>query len=372
MDICKELLRPTWIEIDLDSIISNAREIKRVIGQHTKLIPVLKGNAYGCGLIEVVEALRDKDIYGFGVGNIYEAIEIRKNTHLPILLFGNTLKNAVTEILRHHLTPSVSDLEWVEAYSKEACDEIAPIFVKIDVGLNRLGVLYTEAVKFIEAVSRLKNITVEGIQTHIVGERDYIQNGFDIFSNIINTLEKNGYKIPIKLVANSQLVAQNPATYLNAVDPGKLIYGIIPFKAEVDIRVKPAFARLVSKIIHIKKSVNVSPEKYERIGIVPIGMADGLPSQYSSNKGEVLVHGKRVSIIKVHAEHTRVDLSQCLDAIIGDEVVFIGDQMGSVIDFYEVAKKCHVTESEVLRSLSRCLPRIYYRNNHFCKILPSL
>lgn len=371
MDISKELLRPTWIEIDLDAIKSNTAEIRRVIGDKVKLIPVLKGNAYGCGLIEVVEALSNENIYGFAAGNIYEAIEVRKHTRLPILLFGNTLTNAIPEILRHHLTPSVSDLGWVKAYSEGAAGLIATLFVKIDIGLNRLGVPYNEALDFFAEISRLPNIKIEGIQTHITGGKDYIQRGVDQFLNLITTLEGRGFEIPIKLAANSQLIAQYPSTYLNAVDPGKMIYGIMPFKGEIGIQIKPAFSKLASRIIHVKKSIDISPENYERIGVVPLGMADGLPSIYSQG-GEVLVHGKRVPIIKVHAEHTRLNLSQIPESGIGDEVVFIGTQSGETIDFYEVAKRCNTTESEVLRFLSRCLPRIYFQNGSPSKIVPSL
>lgn len=369
MDISERLLRPTWIEIDLDAIKSNVAEIRRITGEKVRVIPVLKGNAYGCGLIEVVQVLSKEDIYGFALGNIYEAIEVRKNSELPILLFGNTLKNAIPEILRHNIIPSVSDLEWAIAYSEFASRSVAPIFVKVDVGLNRLGVPYNEALDFFVEISRLPNIKIEGIQTHIAGGKDYIQKGIAQFSNLITALERHGFEIPIKLAAQSQLIAQYPSAYLNAVDPGKMIYGIMPFKAERGIHIKPAFSRLVSKIIHVKRSIDISPENYERIGVIPIGMADGLPSTYSQ-QGEVLINGNRTQIIKVHAEHTRVDLSQIHESGIGDEVVFIGGQGKEAIDFYEVARKCNTTESELLRSLSRSIPRIYLKNGVPCKIVP--
>lgn len=372
MDIRKGLLRPTWIEIDLDVMKSNIAEIKRTIGSSVKLIVVLKGNAYGCGLTETVEALSTEGIYGFGAGNIYEAIEVRKHTDLQILLFGNTLTNAIPEILRHEIVPSVSDISWVHAYSEAIPSGTAPLYVKVDVGLNRLGVPYNEALGFFAEISKLRNVRIAGIQTHITGSKEYVQKGLDEFFNVIKTLEDRGFQIPIKLAAHSQLVAQHPSSYLNAVDPGKLVYGIMPFKPEIEICIKPAFSKLTSRIIHVKKSIDFSPEKYEKIGIVPLGMADGLPSTYSMHGGEVLVKGKRAPIIKVHAEHTRVNLSQISESAIGDEVVFIGNQEGASIDFYEVAKKCGTTESEVLRSLSHCLPRIYIQNGSPCKIVPFL
>ena len=372
MDPRNELLRPTWVEIDLDALRNNTAEIRRIIGPEVKLIAVLKGNAYGCGLSETIETLSQTDIYGFAVGNIYEAIETRKITNRPILLFGNTLINAIPEIRRHHLIPSIGDLEWARAYSSAAAGgPPGGIFVKVDIGLNRLGVPLAEALPFFEEIRRLPGIRIEGIQTHITGSKDDVENAFKEFIGLISALEKRGFEIPVKLGAQSQLIAQSPFTYLNAVDPGKMIYGIASYKIEVDIRLQPAFVKLASRFIHIKrKTVNFQGGPGP-IGVVPLGMADGLPSVYAQN-GEALVHGRRVPIIAVHAEHTRINLSAVPGVAIGDEVIFIGSQGEKKIDFYEVSKKCYKTESELLRALSRCLPRVYIRNGSPCKTVPVL
>ena len=357
MNFQDNLLRPTWIEIDLDALTHNVREIKKFIGKNVNLIPVLKGDAYGCGLIETVQTLSREDIYGFGVGNIYEAIEVRKNSNLPILLFGNTLSNAIPEIQRLNIIPSVSDLDWVYMFSNHANNQL-PIFIKIDIGMNRLGVPSIEAIDFIKKVSKLKNIKIEGIQTHIVGEIKFINYALEKFIQIICDLDQIGFNIPIKLAANSQLVSQLPNSLFNAVDPGKIIYGIIPFKISSNLNLMPVFTKLASKIIHIKKSIDYSPENFDRIGIIPIGMADGLPSTYY-REGEAIINGKRVPIIKIHAEHTRIDLSDIPESKIRDEVILIGKQGSEYISFYEIAQKCSITESELLRGLSRCIPKIY-------------
>jgi len=119
------------------------------------------------------------------------------------VLFGNTLKNTIPEILRHNITPSVSDLDWVKAYSDSADDSAAPVFVKVDVGLNRLGVPYTEALNFFREISHHPNIRVDGIMTHIALPKEHIEKAFDRFCTVVTSLEKRGFNIPIKLAAHS-------------------------------------------------------------------------------------------------------------------------------------------------------------------------
>lgn len=239
-----------------------------------------------------------------GTGNLYEALAVRKLSSRPILLFGNTLRSAIPEILEHGITPSVSDWEWALQYSRQARKE-APVFIKIDAGANRLGIPFPEAAAFVERVSKLPNIRIDGIHTHVGWS--LAETGLQKLTEIAHQLGDRGIQIPIKLTANSELTARLPASWLDAINPGKLIYGIRP--CELDgLEVQHVFKGLKSKLILIKKPVGDSLKDVERMGVIPIGFADGLPSSYVTDS-YVLVHGKRAPVIKVHAEHTRIALS---------------------------------------------------------------
>lgn len=357
MSIENELLRPTWIVEDYNVLCGNVRQIKALVGKDVCLICVVKGNAYGCGLAETVRMLDCEDIYGFGTGNIYEALEIRKLSSRPVLLFGNTLPAAIPEILANDITPSVSDWEWVLRYSQLAQKEV-PVFVKVDVGANRLGVPFPEAVEFVEQVSRLPNIKIEGIHTHIGWP--LAETGIQTLTKIARQLEERGIQIPVRLAANSELTARLPASWLDAINPGKLVYGIRP--CELDgLNVQPVFQALKSRIILVKVPVGDSMKGVARIGVIPIGFADGLPSAYLADS-YVLVHGKRAPIIKIHAEHTRIDLSAIPEAGVADEAIVIGASGTERIEAGYVARKCGMTESELLRNLAHCIPAVCIKN----------
>lgn len=365
MSMENDLLRPTWIVENYNVLRDNVRQLKALVGNDVRLICVVKGNAYGCGLKQTVRVLDREDIYGFGTGNIYEALEIRKQSSRPILLFGNTLPSAIPEILAYEITPSVSDWEWVLRYSQHARKE-SPVFVKVDVGANRLGVSYPEAVEFVEKVSKLPNIRIDGIHTHIGWA--LAETGTRRLADIVRQLEERGIRIPIKLAANSELTARLPSAWFNAVNPGKLVYGIRPCELD-SLDVHHVFRSLKSRIILVKKPVGDALKGVTRLGVIPIGFADGLPSAYKEN-AYVLIHGKRAPIIQIHAEHTRIDLSDIPEAEVSEEVVVIGTSGAERIEAGDVAHRCGMTESELLRNLAHCIPAVCIEGGRFFMINP--
>ena len=375
-----ELLRPTWFEIDLDAVTANFQQTKRLVGPNVQIICALKGNAYGFGIFEIAKHVVEAGAYGIAVADLFEAVRLRNSGfEAPILLYANNLNSAAESVVRHHLIPTVSHFDSAKAYSEKA-DHPFGIFVKVDVGLLRAGMLPDKAVPMIEQISLLKNIKIDGIYTHLhFSETDaYVNWQFDKFKNVIDALEKKGIHIPIKMAAATPSVLQYPQTYLNTVDPGRLIYGYqVVQKSRQPIVLQHAFRALKSKIVErkvispLKEFGKEAPYPVQRettVGIIPIGWGDGYAKKHAS-VGPALVHGKRVPVLGgISREHTRIDLTDVPEARIGDDVVLIGRQGDDQITVEEVAQVCGTDVSEVYQSLRNHIARVYIKNGRPFKL----
>lgn len=385
IDIDKKLLRPVWFEIDLDALRNNFQETRRLVGNEIRIICSLKGSAYGFGCLEVAKELISLGTYGVAVADLFEAVSLRQwGIEAPILLYANNLPSAAETVIKHDLIPTVTDLGSAKEYSRQATLSLN-IFVKVDVGLNRIGVWPQEAVSFIENLITLKNIVIAGIYTHFHFSEndDYVDWQFNKFKAVLRELENKGIDIPIKMASSTPEILQFPHTYLNTVDPGRLIHGYQDV-AEPRQRVllKPVFRSLKARIIERKiisphtLFKDTTPFQVKRdmvIGVIPIGWGDGYSRKHSS-VGPALVRGKRVSVLNgVNMEHTRIDLTDVPEARIGDEVVLVGKQGGEEITLEEVAE-VRGTDMNVVcfRSVKNHIPRLYIKNGKPYKLKTPL
>jgi len=381
IEIEKELLRPILFEIDLDALRHNFQETKRLVGNDVKIICALKCDAYGFGYLEVAEEVVSQGAYGVAVADLFEAINLRqKGIKVPILLYANNLPSQAKKVIEYNLIPTITDFDSATVYSRQAASSIK-VFVKVDVGLNRIGVFQKDAVSLIERLLKLKHIVIEGIYTHFhfTPNDAYVNQQFDKFQNIIKGLEDHGVQVPIKLASSTPTILQFPATYLNAVDPGRLIYGnSVVAQPRQQVVLKPVFRSLKARIIECKKiypsmefrdSGPFSVESEMTIGILPIGWGDGYSRQHSSI-GPALVHGKRVSALGgICFEHMRVDLTNISGARVGDEVVLIGKQGDEEITLEEIVKIRGTDLQEVCQSVKNHVPRMYIRNGKPYKLI---
>src|SRR5204862_7766187 len=222
--------RPTVLEIDLDAAAGNVRAARRLIGAARKLYAVVKADAYGHGAAEMGATFLAHGADALGVADLGEGIRLRqRGITAPILVYPNALPEAAPEALAHGLTPAVVDIESAEDYSRAATGPCA-VFVKVDVGLERLGVPAEQAVKLITAMLELPHLRLAGICAH-----PHAPSGTDPaypewqarrFTAVVDELEARGVKVPTRLLASSPFVLKFPQTYLNAVDPGRMLYGI--------------------------------------------------------------------------------------------------------------------------------------------------
>jgi len=365
------MLRPTALEVDLDAAADNVRAVRRLVGPERKIFAVIKADGYGFGAAEMGAVFVDNGADYLAVADLGEGVRLRRRgIAAPILVYPNSLPAAAGEALAHDLVPTVVDLEAARAYSQAAkspCD----IFVKVDVGLERIGVPAEQAVKTIMAMLELPQLRLAGICAHphaeVGGDPAYADWQLARFTGVVDELEARGVHVPIRLVAATPWVLRFPHTYLNAVDPGRMLYGMI-FPGETPpAPVRPTFRALTTRVIALKE---LTPrERFAEnapfpvtgrmvLGVVPIGSADGMRWL---NAGRVLVRGRSAPIVASPSlEHTRIDLSGVPDARVDDEVVIIGCQGDEEITPAEVAKRHGLGLHHVATTVGARVSRVYY------------
>jgi len=351
---------PNVLEVNLEAVAHNVREVRRVIGVQRTFFAVLKGNALGFGSVEVGKTALSNGADALALVHIREAIRMREaGITAPILLYGGHLgdTHAIQLAERYDLTVAVVDLESAQLHSQTA-HTCVRVFVEIDAGLERLGVPAEHAVDVVKEISRLPKLRLDGIFTHLLvdgmfaddnaeGEDQippFIEWQLSRFARLAEQLPEAGVSVPVVMAASSPLVAAAPEAYLTAVDTGRLIYGLMPAVPPlVTLDLQPAFHRLSSRLIQVRevhRSDFIAEAGFPiragmRIGIIPMGLADGLDLLHC---GEVLVRGSRVKVIGTFYEHARLDLTEVPSAEAGDQVVIIGDQLDATISREEVVQ----------------------------------
>src|SRR5438128_7755766 len=363
-------LRPTTLEIDLDAAANNLSAVRRLVGPERKLFAVIKADGYGFGAAEMGAVFAKNGADYLAVADLGEGIRLRqRGITAPILVYPNSLPTAAADTLAHGLVPTLVDLDSARAYSEAAtgpCD----IFVKVDVGLERLGVPAEQAVKTIRAMLDLPRLRLGGICAHphadVGDDTSYADWQLARFTGVVDELEAQGVRVPVRLFAATPFVLRFPHTYLNAVDPGRMLYGIIMPDETPPVPLRPALRALKTHVVALKE---LTPrERFAerapfpvtapmRLGVVPIGSADGMLWLHARR---VLVRGHVAPIIgSPSLEHTRIDLTGIPDAAVGDEVVIIGRQGELEITAAEVASHHHLGLHHVATTVGPRVPRVY-------------
>ena len=359
-----KLLGSTWLEIDLDAIAKNTRNIKKLIGKNKELMAVVKGNAYGHDVLEIVPIFLKNGATRLAVARLEEGIFLRKaGIDVPILVLGATLKEEAETALMHDITTSACNISFIKKMNELSLKlkKKAKIHLKIDTGMGRLGVKPEKAVDFIKKVLTFDHIIIEGIFTHfsVADEKDkkYTEEQFRKFSEILKILEKEKIRIPLKHVSNSATLLDLEHMWLDVVRPGIALYGLYPSKeVKKVIKLIPA-QRFKTRIAFLKelpaeKSISygrtyTTYKKNTIIASLPIGYADGY-SRLLSNKGEVLVRGERMPIIgRICMDQCMIDVTDLPLVKIGDEVVLWGKQGNERITVEEIADKLNTINYEI-------------------------
>jgi alanine racemase len=374
-------LRPTTLEVDLDAAADNLRAVRRLVGPERKLFAVIKADGYGFGAAEMGAIFARAGADYLAVADLSEGVRLRRRgITTPILVYPNSLPAAAADALRHGLVPTLVDLDAARAYSEAAAGPFE-VFVKVDVGLERLGVPAEQAVKTIFAMLELKHLRLGGICAHPHADpavdTTYADWQLGRFTGVVDELEARGVRVPVRLLAATPFVLRFPHTYLNAVDPGRMLYGIT-FPGETPpVPLRPTLRALTTRVIALKE---LAPrERFAerapfpvtapmRLGVVPMGSADGLRWLHA---GRVLVRGRAVPIVgSPSLEHTRIDLTDVADARVGDEVVIIGRQGDLEISPAEIASRHGLGPHHVATTVGPRVARVYYSGGAVVETAP--
>jgi len=386
----QELLGPTWIEVNLDAIAQNVRNIKKLIGEKTELMAVVKGNAYGHDVLEVVPVVLNNGATRLAVARLEEGIFLRKaGITVPILVLGLTLKQQAELLVSYSITPTVSEYEMIEELSKFAVKEerTAKVHLKVDTGMGRIGILPDHILDLVKKIKALKNIEIEGIFTHfsVADEKDktYTEMQFKKFMDVLTVLENEGIRIPVKHVGNSAALLDLPHMCLDLVRPGISIYGLYPSReVQKTIKLIPAHT-FKTRIAFLKELSAGQSISYGRtyttnqrrtvVASLPAGYADGY-NRLLSNQGQTLVRGRRVSVIgRVCMDQTMIDVTNLPQVEVGDEVVLWGKQGQEEITVEEIAEKIGTINYEIVHMPDKKrVPKLFIKNGRPWKIKTML
>jgi alanine racemase len=355
IDATKPRLRPSWLEVDLDAARANLALVRTLVGRERTLFAVVKADGYGFGAAAMGRTFLEAGADALAVADAGEGVRLRHTGIVaPIVVYPSGLPEAIGEMVAHGLTPTVTELEGARAVAAAAPAAGYGAYVKVDVGLERLGVPAEGAVKVIRAMLEQPGFRLAGVCAHpdapAGADPAYVDWQLARFTAVLDELAAAGVDVPVRLLASTPLVLRFPRTYLNAVDPGRMLYGIA-FEGDGPhgAALRPALRALKSRLIEVKP---VAPrERFAergpfplhapmRLGVIPLGAADGLLHLHA---GRVLVRGRSTPILGGPSlEHTRVDLTSVPEAQVGDEVVVIGRQGELEISLAEVAARQHV------------------------------
>jgi len=371
------VVRPTLVEVDLARLADNFRAIQQKVAP-AKMMPILKANAYGHGLVEVARLMETLGANYLGVAVLEEGILLReKGIQTPILVLGGILGNQVPYFLQHHLTITASSVEklWHVDEIAEQLGLNAKVHLKIDTGMERIGVHYYSAEKMLETALNCKHIEVEGIFSHFANsdaaDLSYPRLQLERFQEVLHFYEKHDLPAPhLRHMANSGAILQMPETYFDIVRPGLLLYGVYPEPETYrSIRVWPALS-WKSRVVYFKVIQPGHPVGYGstwqtdhmiRAVTVPVGYGDGY-FRSMSNQAQVLIRGQKYPVVgRISMDQIVVNI-EWESAYNDDEVVLIGEMGDERITAEDLAAWAGTIPYEILTNINTRVPRVYIRS----------
>lgn len=371
--------RLTRAEVSLDALAANLAAVRAHVGGGVKIMAVVKANAYGHGLVPVARHLITSGADSLGVAFLEEGIALRRaGITAPILVFGGIGERQAPLFIRNGLTltaPSVEKLRVIDE-AAAALGATARVHLKIDTGMERIGVHWYSAEKLLSASLYVRHTVVEGVYSHFANADaaphalSHARLQLERFQEVLSFYEKRGIPAPCRHIANSGAVLQLPEARLDLIRPGILLYGVYP-SAECarSITVKPVLS-LKSRVVFFKVvkaghpigyGSTWTPDQDTRVVTVPVGYGDGY-FRALSNRASVLIRGRRHPIAgRVCMDQIMVSLGPGGTAYNGDEVVLIGEQKGECITADELAVLAGTIPYEVLTHLNERIPRVHVK-----------
>ncbi|WP_238899810.1 alanine racemase [Clostridium sp. YIM B02500] len=376
----QKILRPVYAEIDLDAIAYNMKNIKN-LAKDKEVIAVVKADCYGHGALDVVPTLLENGASRLAVAVLTEGIELRNdNIKAPIMILGYTPSYLNEELIKYDLEQTVYDLDYAKELSKTALslNKKAKIHIAIDTGMGRIGFLPTEkAIDDICKICSLEGLEVIGIFTHFSTsdekDKEYTNEQFEKFTDLLKKLSDLNIEIPIKHVSNSGAIMDMPETYLDAVRAGIILYGYYPSNEvkKENLSLKPALTlkATITRVQEMDAGMSISygrtfkTERRSLIATIPIGYADGY-SRLLAKNAKVIINGQFASIVgRICMDQCMIDITDINgDIKVGDEVIVLGEQDGLRFNADDFAEIMGTINYEILCMLKYRIPRVYVKN----------
>lgn len=363
--------------ISLYAIKQNISQVRNTISKDTKLMVIVKADAYGHGAVAVSRVLENGIVDAYGVAIIEEAIELRKaGITKPILILGYTPKEQFDLVVSYDVMQSVYQYDMAKELSAEAIRQgkTAKIHIKIDTGMSRLGFCDSlETAQTIKKIASLEGIYIDGIFSHFAkadeGDKDSCNKQIKRFDEFDKLLSKEGIHIPTRHFANSAGTIEFPEAEYDMVRCGILTYGVFPSDVVNHNRLSlvPAM-ELKSHVVYIKEvevGTGISygstfiTDRRTKVATIPVGYADGY-SRNISNKGRVIIRGQYAPIIgRICMDYFMVDVTDIEDISQGDVVTLLGRDGDCIISVETLAEWSHSFPYEIICTVGKRIPRVF-------------
>jgi alanine racemase len=377
--------RPVWAEISLRAILHNLKVIRTHIGRERKILAVVKSNAYGLGAVPIAKALQKAGTEWFGVTCSDEGIELRDaGIRKPILVLTGFWPGEEKRLLENDLTPTVnrvSDLRHLERAAKTSRGKSRRLrfHLKINTGMNRLGISPSELDVFASELVDCPHIELEGTYTHFASAEDFTSSQTadqeKLFRSCLDRLRALGVSPGIVHMANSGAICARPSTWADMVRPGAILYGYhqgftppekklevmkqMPLEPCLSLRARIISLRDVAAGQGVGYGARFVTEGPSRIAVINAGYADGIVRS-RTNRGCALLRGRRVPLVGVISmDLTALDVTSVPDAQLGDVISIYGKDKNDAIHVSDVAREIGTVTSDLLCALGRRVPKYY-------------
>ena len=364
--------RPAWLEVDLSAIAANISTVCHRVSPTTRVMAVVKANAYGHGLIPVAKAALKGGASALGVALLQEGVALRKaGIRAPVVVLTPVLPEQAESLVVHTLSQTIGGDDAIPALASAAKrrETQARVHLKVDTGMGRVGLSPDDALGLAPKIAANPHLFFEGIATHVAWERaedmDKARRQIDTFAACVSKLAH----IPIRWhhAANSAMTVHLPESHFDLVRVGLLTYGVPPTRGEGGLSLSPALS-LKARIAQVRNFAPGQTLSYggtctltrpSRIALVPLGYADGY-SRRLSNNAHVLIRGKPCAVVgAICMDMTLIDVTDIPPVCPGEEVVLIGRQGDHKITVTDLAQWANCISHEVISQLGARLPRRY-------------
>jgi alanine racemase len=385
--------RPVWAEVKLSALTHNLRAIQRHLASRRKaagaksgppkVLAVVKANAYGHGAVPVARALAKAGADWFGVTCSAEGIELREGgIRKPILLLTGFWEGEEKRIIQHNLTPAVTRCEQLWSLDRAAAKARhgpALFHLKIDTGMNRLGLAPSDVPRFAKTLASCPHLRLQGIFTHFASSEEFTHDKTErqrqAFEVILERLRELKIEAPLIHLANSAAVVSRPETWAGMVRPGLILYGhhqsyqppqrdtdaaeMVPLRPVLSLRARIISLRDIPPGQGVGYNSRWTASRPSRVAVIAIGYADGLPRGLT-NKGRVIVRGQFAPLVgTVSMDLSAVDVTDVAEVRLGDVATIYGSDGQAAQQVSDVAKVLGTVTSDLCCDLGPRVPRIY-------------